>query len=284
MQSNAHYRADADSLHYMVESWKHISRTRRVADPAIWDIDLSEVLSPDWAKARFAKIDPKRASPGPDMPTDESELEEYRKQRISTGTTAAVVADSQGNMVAITQTLSTWGGAFYVSEGVGFLYNNHLRGGRSRPGRLGSLTPLARSSTGICPTLVFRRQGEERIPFMAIGAAGNAWITASVYEVLTSIVDFGLSPQQAIESPRFLTSRKRFPRDRPPIPPHIWYEQGIAGSVIDDMRERGHNMTPMGMKGEVVMGYAAVAVVDMEHGEVVAGAEPRRSHHAAGIP
>jgi gamma-glutamyltranspeptidase len=217
------------------------------------------------------------------MPADKSQLEEYRKERISTGTTAAVVADSEGNMVAITQTLGAWGGAFYVSEGVGFLYNNHLRGGRSRPGRLGSLTPLARSTTGICPTLVFRRQGEERVPFMALGAAGNAWITASVYEVLTNIIDFGLSPQQAIESPRFLTSRKRFLRDRPPIPVRIWYEQGIVGSVIEQMRERGHRMMPMGMKGEVVMGYAAVAVVDLENGEVLAGADPRRSHYAGSV-
>jgi hypothetical protein len=39
----------------------------------------------------------------------------------------------------------------------------------------------------------------------------------------------------------------------------------------------------MGMKGEVVMGYAAVAVVDLENGEVLAGADPRRSHYAGSV-
>ena len=39
--------------------------------------------------------------------------------RISTGTTSFAVADADGNMIAVTQTLSTWGGTFYVSKGLG---------------------------------------------------------------------------------------------------------------------------------------------------------------------
>jgi gamma-glutamyltranspeptidase/glutathione hydrolase len=100
IEKTAHYRSNVDSLHYMVESWKNISGERRVADPFIWDINLSDVLSPEWAKAQFEKIDPKRASPGPDMPADESQLEEYRKARISTGTTAAVVDLDTGEVLA----------------------------------------------------------------------------------------------------------------------------------------------------------------------------------------
>ena len=34
---------------------------------------------------------------------------------------------------------STWGGTFYVSKGLGFLYNNHLRSSRTTPGAYGSL-------------------------------------------------------------------------------------------------------------------------------------------------
>jgi gamma-glutamyltranspeptidase len=283
LSPKAHYRMDTDSFHFMVEAWKRISRVRLVADPFVWDVDLSDVLSRDWAAERFESIDPDRAWPGPALPEDPSQLESYRKERISTGTTAAVVADSKGNMVALTQTLSTWGGAFYVSEGLGFLYNNHLRGFRSRPGQFGSLTPLARSSTGICPTLIFKSEGDKNVPYIAIGAAGNAWITASIYELLAGIIDFGLSPQEAIESPRFLVNRKRFPSDRPPIPGRVQYEQGIEGRVVREMRARGHRLEPIGMKGELVMGYAAVAVVDLANGEVVAGADPRRSHQALGL-
>ncbi|MGH9322987.1 MAG: gamma-glutamyltransferase, partial [Vicinamibacteria bacterium] len=281
----AHFRRNAGTFHYMVEAWKGVSRERLVADPFLWEIDLTEVLSREWAQARFLAIDPDRASTGPEVPEDPSELEKYRRERISTGTTAAVVADTDGNLVALTQTLSTWGGAFYVPEGLGFLYNNHLRlfGGAPK-GTVGSLTPLARAATGICPTLVFRIEEGERVPYIAVAAAGNAWITASVFEILTGIVDFGLGPQEAIEAPRFLLQPKRFPLDRPPLPARIWYEQGIRGSVVSEMRARGHELSPMGGKGELVMGYAAVAVLDREKGEARAGADPRRSHHAAGLP
>jgi gamma-glutamyltranspeptidase/glutathione hydrolase len=280
---NPHFRSNTDSFHYMVEAWKNISRQRLVADPHHWEVDLSEVLSKEWARTRFAQIDPLKASPEPLLPENEDELEDYRRERISTGTTAAVVADSKGNMVALTQTLSTWGGAFYVSEGLGFLYNDHLRNFRARPGRMGSLKPLARSSTGICPTLVFRQRGEDLVPYLAVGAAGNAWITASVYQLIAGIIDFGLSPQEAIESPRFLVRRKRFPRDGPPIAGRVQYEQSISGAVIQEMRQRGHIFEAIGMKGELSMGFAAVAVVDIDNGVVRAGAEPRRSHDANGL-
>ena len=66
--------------------------------------------------------------------------------RIGTGTTSFALADTDGNMIVFTQTLSTWGGNYYVSKGLGFLYNNHLRSNRTTPGAYGSLLPLMRSS------------------------------------------------------------------------------------------------------------------------------------------
>ena len=74
---------------------------------------------------------------------------------MQTGTTSFVVADAEGNMIAFTQTLSTWGGNYYVSKGLGFLYNDHFRGGGGRGGGFGSMLPLMRSSSTSVPTLVF---------------------------------------------------------------------------------------------------------------------------------
>ena len=59
------------------------------------------------------------------------------RPRLGRGTSALVVADRDGNVVVVTQTLSTWGGSFYVSPGLGFLYNNHLRMARARRGHAG---------------------------------------------------------------------------------------------------------------------------------------------------
>ena len=130
-------------------------------------------------------------------------------ERIGRGTTAFAVVDAEGNMIAVTQTLSTWGGTFYVSDGLGFLYNNHLRfGGGSGPGRF---LPLARSSSTSVPTLVFKTAGASPgqlgSPRLAVGAAGNAWIPASVYDIILNVIDGGMDAQRAIEAPRFLVGR-----------------------------------------------------------------------------
>ena len=104
-------------------------------------------------------------------------------------------------MIAVTQTLSTWGGTFYVSKGLGFLYNNHLRSNRLTPGAYGSLLPLMRSSTASVPTLVFERKANgDEVPKLAVGCAGNAWIPVSVYNIITGVIDGGLGAQRAIEA------------------------------------------------------------------------------------
>ena len=45
-RQEAHYRADVDSFHFMVEAWKHTSRKRLVADPFVWDVRLERSAFP----------------------------------------------------------------------------------------------------------------------------------------------------------------------------------------------------------------------------------------------
>lgn len=277
------YTQDASAFHFMVEAWKRTGRGNLAADPAFFTLDLDEPLSLAWAKKQFASIVVGHATPDPEYPEEPEDERDYKRERIGTGTTAAVVMDSEGNMVALTQTLSTWGGAFYVSDGLGFLYNNHLRSFRRQPRRFNSLTPLARAATGIAPTLVFKREGEISVPVIAVGAAGNAWISSAVYQILIGVLDRGLGPQAAVEQPRFLIGRKQFPPRQPPIPSRILYEDVIPRRVVEEMRAYGHRLEPIGLKGELVMGYASVAVRDPKTGMVRGGADPRRSHMAGAI-
>jgi gamma-glutamyltranspeptidase/glutathione hydrolase len=282
-EKRGRFTEDSGAFHYMVESWKRAGRGNLAADPAFFPIDLDEPLSPAWAKKQSATIVAGKATVDPEFPEDPEDERDYRRERIGTGTTAAVVMDAEGNMVALTQTLSTWGGAFYVSDGLGFLYNNHLRSFRRQPRRFNTLTPLARAATGIAPTLIFKREGERSTPVMAVGAAGNAWISAAVYQIITGVLDRGLGPQQAVEQPRFLIGRKQFPPRQAPIPSRILYEDVIPRKVVDEMRAYGHRLEPIGLKGELVMGYASVAVRDPSSGVVRGGADPRRSHQAGAI-
>jgi gamma-glutamyltranspeptidase/glutathione hydrolase len=270
-RAGSSYASDADFLHYAIESWKGRDQAPRIADPALWEVNLGSHLDPAHAAALFKRIDPRKASRA-DATGDGGPAE-----RIGRGTTAFAVADAEGNMIALTQTLSTWGGTFYVSDGLGFLYNNHLRfGGGAAPGRF---LPLARSSSTSVPTLLFSGDAgpdNPGVPRLAVAAAGNAWIPASVYNIILNVVDGGMSAQKAIEAPRFLIGRD--PSE--PAVSRLQIEDRFPRSVLDDLVSRGHRFQKIGRKGEVRYGYAAAVVVDPERRAVQAGAEPRRSHAA----
>jgi gamma-glutamyltranspeptidase len=270
------FAADPDFLHYAIEAWKARDQAPRIADPALWDVELAPHLDPAHAAGLFKRIDPRKASR-----SRGGSSEAGRPERIGRGTTAFAVADAEGNMIAVTQTLSTWGGTFYVSEGLGFLYNNHLRvGGGGAPGRF---LPLARSSSTSVPTLLFRGRptpASPGSPRIAVAAAGNAWIPASVYNIILNVVDAGKQAQAAIEGPRFLVGRD--PAD--PGGSRIQIEDRIPRAVLEELAARGHRFQKIGRKGEVRYGYAAALVVDPDGGIVQGGADPRRSHAAVALP
>ena len=271
---------DPDYLHYLVESWKVRDPLRRVADPERWPVEFEEHLTKEHAKKLFAKIDAKTASryertPPEDQPTTPT----APQPRISTGTTSFAVADAEGNMIAVTQTLSTWGGTFYVSKGLGFLYNNHLRSNRLTAGAYGSLVPLARSSTAAVPTLVFEKKANgDEVPRLAVGCAGNAWIPVSVYNIITGVIDGKLGAQAAIEAPRFLPGRD--PADPLENGERVEIEDRFPRALLQDLIARGHKFQKIGRKGEVRYGYAAAITVDVPNRKVEGGAEPRRAHAA----
>jgi gamma-glutamyltranspeptidase/glutathione hydrolase len=202
-------------------------------------------------------------------------------ERIGSGTTAIVIADGDGNMIAMTNTLSTWGGSFYVSRGLGFLYNNHLHSSRATPGSYGQLMPLTRSNTANVPLLAFRDEHGRRVPYFAVGVAGNAWIPASTYSIVASVIDGGLSMQQAVEAPRFLVTRD--PSDADGSGARIEIEDRFPRSELQDLMARGHRFQKIGRKGEMRYGYASGVLIDPVTHLIEGGADPRRSHAAVAV-
>jgi gamma-glutamyltranspeptidase len=286
-RAKASYSTDADYFHHAIEAWRVRDGGARIADPERWPVDMGNHLEPAHTLERFKLIDPKkvytaggRGAPPPS--TTNADFEDETRH-VQTGTTSFVVADGEGNMIAFTQTLSTWGGNYYVSKGLGFLYNDHFRGGGGRGGGFGSTLPLMRSSSTSVPTLVFAPVSDATgaygvpgfAPRIAVGCAGNAWIPASVYNIILNVVDGGMTAQQAIEAPRFLIGGGAGGRS------NVQIEDRIARTILADLEARGHSFTKVGRKGEVKYGYAAVAVVDAAKQTAEAGAEPRRSHGVA---
>ena len=165
----------------------------RIADPALWDVSTRPAPR---SGARRVVVQAHRSGEGDRARAAAARRRTAPPERIGRGTTAFAVADADGNMIAVTQTLSTWGGTFYVSNGLGFLYNNHLR--FSAGGAPGRFLPLARSSSTSVPTLLFKATagGGPASPRLAVAAAGNAWIPASVYNIILNVVDGGMPAQR----------------------------------------------------------------------------------------
>lgn len=311
------YDDDAGTLHAMIEAWQLVPSTRnRIADPSLWPVNTEPFTNKDTARIRWRCFDPNKAlnlaalrgdtlscaQPGQrtarvglsDPP--ECIAHGYGASQAATcrssGTTAFAIADAQGNMVAATQTLGTWGGNFYVSPGLGFIYNDKLSSYGSDPNSYGARLPFARHGSTITPTIVFEGSASKRRPVMALGAAGNAWITSAVYETLIGMIDQHLDPQAALELPRFLVGGN-FGGGRgrggagangvaAPVGATIEMEDGFAPDVMKRLQALGYRTQIVSLPGELREGYGAA--VRIEKGRVTAGADPRRAGAAGAIP
>ncbi|CAN5134018.1 hypothetical protein BH09GEM1_BH09GEM1_13990 [soil metagenome] len=298
------YTEDASTLHAMLESWKLVPGTRgRIADPGLWPVKLDAYLSKDSAKARWRCFNPSRAltpsdirgdslpcaKPGVRVSTtdtdDEGESQcsdhaAFSAERFChrTGTTAFAVADADGNVVSATQTLGTWGGNFYVSPGLGFLYNDKLNSYGSDPDEYGARLPNARHGSTLAPTIVFRDDGVARRPVVAAAAAGNSWITSAVYSAVVGVLDQHLDAQRAIELPRFLIGQQRGAVRGEYL---IQIEDGFSPLVLKQLGTMGHLFQRISLPGELRMGYAAV--ITFGDKSVTAGADPRRGGAAGAV-
>ena len=285
------YTEDAATLHAMLSAWMLAPSSRnRIADPSLWPVNVDPFTNKDTARVRWRCFDPAKAlSPdllrGDSLPcaaqktadghdgTDDDSLRFHH----STGTSAFVVADADGNVVAVTQTLGTWGGNFYVTPGLGFIYNDKLGSYGTDPNAYGARLPFARHGSTIAPTIVFRADGSRKArPVAAVGAAGNAWITSAVYQTLVGIIDQHLGPQAALELPRFL------PSFRGGDGLTVEMEDGFAPDVMRRLVALGYRPRLVSLLGELREGYGAALAIG--NGSVTAGADPRRAGAAGAIP
>jgi gamma-glutamyltranspeptidase len=333
------YTDDAATLHAALSAWTLAPRGR-VADPGLWAVDLTGPLSKDSAKARWRCFTPEKAlraaevmrdsvacarggatvtpdSDKRDAPCGEDHAAEVEFCHAA-GTTSFAVADNEGNVVSVTQTLGTWGGNFYVTPGLGFLYNDKLTSYGTDPNAYGARLPFARHGSTLAPTIAFKGPR----PVFAVGAAGNAWITSAVYQTLIGMMDFGLDPQRALELPRFLPGGRGGaapvapPSDAPLLtaepagagaagpggrggggrgggfglggrggaagPVSVQIEDGFSPDVLKRLREMGYEFELISLKGELRQGYGAAIAIDGK--KVTAGADPRRAGSAGAVP
>jgi len=156
--------------------------------------------------------------------------------------------DSEGNIVAATQTLFSPFGSKAMTPGTGVLLNNCMGLFDPRPGRANSVAGGKRMLSSMAPAIVLRN-GE---PSMCLGAPGWTRIFAAVCQAVINIIDFGMTIQQAVEAPRIWTMG---------IPgtdgEKLHVEPGFSEETLDKLRAKGHKVIEMpkiagGMNGILV--------------------------------
>ena len=124
------------------------------------------------------------------MPADDGD-EHY-------STTSFSVADKEGNIVSVTQTINHFFGSGVVPHGCGFFMNDQLTSfGYNNTASF--IQPYKQPVSHIMPTIIMK-DGD---PFATLGSPGSMRIPSAVTETVINMIDFGMDIQTAINTPRF---------------------------------------------------------------------------------
>ena len=113
-------------------------------------------------------------------------------------TTHLSVVDAEGNMVALTQTLLSLFGSKVTFPRTGILMNNGIMWFDPRPGRPNSIAPGRQPLSNMCPVVAEREDGFR----VALGASGGRRILPAVFQLLSFMLDFRMSVEEAVHHPR----------------------------------------------------------------------------------
>ena len=182
------------------------------------------------------------------------------------------VVDSEGNMVALTQTLGAGYGAKVVVGDTGLIFSNqmrHMHLEQDSPSQIrGGMRPRSNQS----PTIILRN-GK---PVMALGTPGGDGIWQRLAQVIVNVLDFGMSVQQAVSAPRFSYGGAQ--ETGSAIAPVWRIEQAIAPDVLEALEGLGHRLDRVSAVGGMVNGV----IRDPETGALHGGADPRGRSYAIG--
>jgi len=251
-----------DHVHTFVEAIK-LARHDRVfgGSSTTRAASANAFLTEAHAAGLRGRIDPRRAAP--------SEGDWYS----SPHTTHFATGDRAGNLVSSTQTIGAIFGSGEIVDGTGVLLNGMLFLFDRDPASPNRLEPGKKIDNPMSP--VIARHSDGRV--IAIGSPGGQGILQTTAQMLVDIVDYGLSPQAAVEAPRFVSFGRRafiaqFGPDHDPT--SLAIEDRFPAATLTELAARGHTIEPVGDWSHSV--GAGAVVMRHANGVLEAGADPRQ--------
>ena len=254
----------AQYIHLIAEMEKRVfaDRAEYLGDPDFFDIDIKALIDDVYISKRASEVNTKTIS----------NLKSINPGLESPNTTHYSIVDQWGNAVSNTYTINWDYGSGVVVGGAGFLLNNEMDDFSAKPGVpnifgvvgnvANEIQPGKRMLSSMSPTIVLK-DGEVE---MVVGTPGGSTIFTTVFQVIINILDFNMTPLEAIGATRFhhqlvpadLITYSGFSIDRP-----------LSDQVIEDLAKKGYRTEPHSFE------YGDVQIIVKDGNSWIAASDPR---------
>ncbi len=246
-----------EALHYIIEATKlgKIDVYHYVGDPNFVDVPVETLLSDEYAQAQRERIDPLQALEWP--------AEGGIAVASDSNTTSFVVYDRWGNAASVT---TSTGAQFLVGGETGILLNQRMANMEIAAGNPNMIVPGKKVRHTVNAYLAMR----DGLPYIFGANTGYDTQPQGKIQQFVNIVDFGMTPQEAVARRRYITHA--FPASTYPhlATNYLYLERGFPAELEKNLVARGHSIGRSG-----IIGNANVIMVDHDTGQLQLGADPR---------
>ncbi len=247
-------RTSADYVHTLVEGAKlaYADRDRYIADPAFADVPLARLLSKEYARELGQRI--KRDTIASASAGDGT--------RDGNGDTIYLtVIDKDGNAVSMIQSLFASFGSGRMVPGTGIILHNRGALFSLEASHPNIVAPGKRPFHTLSPAMALNDDGSL---FASFGTPGGDGQPQTLIQILNNVLRFGMTPQQAVEAPRW----RVFGAGR------LGVEPGLSDEVRAELARRGQRVTVQPPSAE--FGGAQMIVIDPRSKARMVGSDYRR--------
>jgi gamma-glutamyltranspeptidase / glutathione hydrolase len=283
----------AESIHRMVEAKKlaFIDREAFLADPDFIAIPTEGLISKEYAKERVKLIHPDRAAisvqPGDPWQHQKDRRKvsmvsrRYTVSESEGDTTCFAVVDRWGNAVCQLQSLQSPFGSSLIAGNTGILLNNRMTYWHLEADHPDCLQAGKRVRHTMNPVMVFKQENRKRRLILVCGTPGADTQLQTNLQVITHVLDFGMTVVEAVEAPRWRHTQNLTESTVPhTCNDELILEGRFAEEVRSGLSRRGHVLNIIG--DWEATGSEMMIQIDPETGALFGAADPRRDGYALG--
>jgi len=255
-------------LHTLIELKKlaFADRDRWVADPSFDKLPLSELLAPDYLRSRSTLIESIAAENVLSGIGSELDFSESPGDTDDGGDTVYLtVVDQWGNAVSWIQSLFGSFGSGLLEPETGVVLQNRGALFTLDQGHPNVVAPGKRPYHTLTPTMGLNPDGSFSF---ALGTPGGDSQVQSLVQILNNLFMFGMTPQEAIEAPRFRSYQDL----------RVAFEDRFPAYILQGLMDQGH--IPNVVNGWTATFGGAQMILLESSGTLTAAADPRREAYA----